>query len=56
MITHQADPAYPRLGHGTLAHLRGFFTEEEVKLVIIFLSTVWDEVRMDECGICEEER
>lgn len=52
MITHQADPPYPGLGHGTLAHLRGFLAEEEVELVIILLSAVWDEVCMDECGIC----
>lgn len=56
MITHQADPPYPGLGHGTLAHLRGFLAEEEVELVIILLSAVWDEVCMDECGICEEGR
>lgn len=56
MITHQADPPYPGLGHGTLAHLRGFLSEEEVELVIILFSAVWDEVCVDECGICEEER
>ena len=56
MITHQADPPYPRLGHGTLAHLRGFLAEEEVELVIILLSAVWDEVCVDECGVCGEER
>lgn len=56
MITHQADAPYPGLGHGTLAHLRGFLAEEEVELVIILLCAVWDEVCMDECGICKEER
>lgn len=56
MITHQADPSYPGLGHGTLAHLRGFLPEEEVELVIVLFGTVWNEVCMDECGICEAER
>lgn len=56
VITHQADPPYPGLGHGTLAHLRGFLPEEEVQLVIILFSAVWDEVCVDECGIYEEER
>lgn len=55
-ITHQADPPYPGLRHGTLAHLRGLLAEEEVELVIIFLSTVWDEVCMDKSGIYGEER
>ncbi len=56
MITHQADPPYPGLGHGTLTHLRGFLAEEEVELVIILLGTVWDEVCVDECGICRKGR
>lgn len=56
MITYQADPPYSGLGHWTLAHLRGFLAEEEVELVIILLSAVWDEVCVDECGICSKER
>lgn len=56
MLTHQANPSYPGLGHGTLAHFRGFLTEEKIKLVIILLSAVWDEVCMDECGICRNGR
>lgn len=55
MITHQADPPYPGLGHGTLAHLGGFLAEEEVELVIILLRAVWDEVCVDECGVCGRE-
>lgn len=55
MITHQADPPYPGLGHGTLAHLGGLFPEEEVEFVIILFGAVWDEVCMDKRGICEKE-
>lgn len=51
-FAHQANPSYPGLGHGTLAHLRGFLSKEKVKLVVILLSTVWDEVGVDKCGIC----
>lgn len=54
--THQADPADAGLGHGTLAHLGGLLSEEEVELVIVLLATVWDEVCVDECGICGGER
>lgn len=54
-ITHQTDPPYPGLGHGTLAHLGGFLSEEEVELVIILFGAVWDEVCVDKCGICEEQ-
>lgn len=54
VITHQADPPYPGLGHGTLAHLGGLLPEEEVEFVIILFSAVWDEVRVDKRGICEE--
>lgn len=53
-LAHQADPADPGLGHGTLAHLGGLLSEEEVELVIVLLAAVWDEVCVDECGICGE--
>lgn len=56
MITHQADPPYPGLGHGTLAHLGGLLPEEEVEFVIILFGAVWDEVCVDKRGVCEEER
>lgn len=48
VATHQADAPYPGLGHGTLAHLRGFLPEEEVELVVVLFSAVWDEVGVDE--------
>lgn len=54
-ITHQADPSDPGLGHGTLAHLGGFLPEEEVKLIVVLLAAVGDEVSVDERGVWAEE-
>lgn len=56
VITHQADPPYPGLRHGTLAHLRCFLAEEEVEFIVILFSTVWNEVCMNKCGICRQKR
>lgn len=55
VITHQADPPYPGLRHGTLAHLRCFLAEEEVEFIVILFSTVWNEVCMNKCGICRQK-
>lgn len=49
--THQADPPDSGLAHGTLPHLGGLLTEEEVELVVVLLGAVRDEVCVDECRI-----
>lgn len=56
LCTHQADASYARLGHRTMAHLRGLLPEEEIQLVVISLCAVGNELYVDESGVCGEKR
>lgn len=50
-MSHQTNSANPGLSHGSLTHLRGLLTEEEIQLVVILFCTIRDELSMDECWI-----
>lgn len=55
-ISHQANSANPGLSHGSLTHLRGLLTEEEIQLVVILFCTIRDELSMDKCWILKRQR